>query len=144
MNDKSGTGNAALNGFDGSDADFEALFAEMRDLAVAPSARLMARVLADAEVEMPVKRVAPLVARPATAVVQQSGGLRGLFAALGGWGGVGGLVSATVAGVWIGFADIGTSLGVTSLMGASAVDVATTVELMPGADAFATVGAAGG
>lgn len=141
VNDGSKTGRDGLAAFDGSDAALDALFAEMRAAGPVPSEDLMARILGDAEAAMPGMRpamTAPGVAR------RPAGGLRGLFAALGGWGGVGGLVSATVAGVWIGFADLGTGIGISSLTAASGTNAATTVELLPGADAFATADATGG
>lgn len=72
-----------------------------------------------------------------------SGWLGRVFGVLGGWGGIGGLVSATVAGVWIGFGDIGGGLGVATILGAGGTETATTVELMPDAAVFAQTGTGG-
>ena len=80
------------------------------------------------------------VARPAERpdAVARGGFLGGLLAALGGWGGIGGLATAAVAGVWIGFSSSVADSTVAGLLGSG--DMVGTVELLPGADAFADVG----
>ena len=77
------------------DETLEALFAEARALRPAPSADLMSRLLADAERDRP----RPVATRPSA-----RGAWREWIAALGGWPAMGGLVAATVTGVWIGAA----------------------------------------
>ena len=111
----------------------EALFDEARASAPEPSHDLTARVLADALAAMPVARPAE---RPDA--VARCGFLGGLLAALGGWGGIGGLATAAVAGVWIGFSSSVADSTVAGLLGSG--DMVGTVELLPGADAFADVG----
>ena len=77
-----------------TDNDLDDLFAAARADVARPSAALMARVLADAAAEQPRK---PVPVRPRFR-------LAALIAALGGSGGIAGLASATVAGLWIGLA----------------------------------------
>lgn len=78
-----------------SDADLEALFEAGRGAAPIPSQALVARIMADAEAEA-LRRAQP----PAPA--------RGLVArildGLGGWPAMAGMATATLAGVWLGFA----------------------------------------
>jgi hypothetical protein len=70
------------------------LFAQARDVTLAPDEALVARVLADAartvQPVRPVRRPAPLLAQ--------------VRAMIGGWPAFGSLAAATVAGVWIGVA----------------------------------------
>ncbi len=68
------------------------LFAQARQLAPVPGAALTARVLADAARPVP-------VARPQPSVWAQLGAM------LGGWPALGGLATATIAGIWIGIAS---------------------------------------
>lgn len=76
------------------DDDFlDDIFAQARSVAPAPSDDLVARVLAGATVAAPQAFSAP----------RRSLGAR-LLDALGGWPTVGGLVTATCAGIWIGVA----------------------------------------
>jgi hypothetical protein len=109
-----------------------------------PSADLMARIVADALAEMPAPR--PL-SRPAPAAPPRRG-VRARIAAriaalTGGWGNLGGLVAATLVGVWIGFAAPGPlaalSAGVlgTAQTSAESVDL---VNLLPDFDDFLTEG----
>lgn len=132
-----------LQGFDGSEAAVDALLAEVARSGPVPSAALMSRILADAGQAMPRKPSAMPVPAVSASGSRAPGWLGRVVGALGGWGGIGGLVSATVAGVWIGFGDVGGGLGVTSLLGATGTETATTVELMPDADAFAQTGTGG-
>ena len=78
-----------------SDEDdiLEGLFAEARTEMMRPSDDLMARVMADAIDAMP--------NASAPAAPRHSGGF---LALIGGWPALAGLATATVAGVWIGFA----------------------------------------
>lgn len=68
------------------------LFAEARELAPKPSAALVARVLADAE--------SPRTATP----IRKRGLMERMFDMIGGWPAAGGLLAATIAGLWIGVA----------------------------------------
>ena len=67
-------------------------FEAARNAPAHPSDDLMARVAADAAREAP-RPAQPARVRP------------GIFETLGGWPALGGLVTATVAGVWIGVAN---------------------------------------
>ncbi|WP_072793703.1 hypothetical protein [Cognatishimia maritima] len=78
-----------------TDDALDALFAEAADFAPTPSDALMARVLADAEAFQ------PAAAEPMARRSQRS--WRVFLDVIGGWQGAGGLVAATLAGVWIGF-----------------------------------------
>ena len=64
------------------------LFAQARQLAPVPDAALTARVLADAARPVPVPRPP-----------------QSFWAQLGGWPALGGLATATIAGIWIGIAS---------------------------------------
>ena len=107
----------------GQQDDLDRLLAGARD-AVHPSAALMERVLADAAALQP--RPAPPRAAPPT---------RGWFAAVldvfGGFGAVAGMSGATVAGVFLGFAQ---PTGLTNLTLAlqGGTEVVDSMELLPG------------
>lgn len=110
-------------------SDLDALFALGRSGGAEPSVDLMARVMADADAVLlhhavPVARA--LKARPP--VWSQ------LVQALGGWGGIGGLLTASFAGLWLGLAGVGGDIG---LWSASAN--ATGVDLVPDAYAMLVV-----
>ena len=81
------------------DAGLEAFFAAARDVAPAPSSELMARIVADAEATLVARAPAPL------AVPRRRGRLRAVLAGLGGWPTLASMVTATLAGVWFGFAS---------------------------------------
>lgn len=89
----------------------EACFAAARDRAPALSGDLFARLLADAAAEQP--RLAPQASQAHTlplALPAAPGLWAGLVAAFRGLGGLrlaGGLASATVVGLWLGFAGAG-------------------------------------
>jgi hypothetical protein len=87
--------------------DDEALLAPYLDAArkvPAPSADFMTRVLADADAVHADRSAAG----PALAGARPGLGFwSGIRSALGGWPAVAGLAAATVAGVWIGFAQPG-------------------------------------
>ena len=76
------------------DALLGRMFAKARADEPGVSEALFARILADAAREQR-KASAGVAARP--------GLIRAAIAALGGWGSIGGLAAATLAGVWIGF-----------------------------------------
>ena len=87
----------------------DALFADIRSEAQTPADGFMARIMADAASAMP-KPEAPVAVAP-------SGGWGvGLWAALGGWTGTGGLAAAAVAGLWIGIAPPDIMSGVSTLI----------------------------
>ena len=101
------------------------LFAAGQRHAPVASDAFMERILHDAAQTQP--RPAPV--RP---VAGESVWAR-LGAALGGWQGLGGLATATVAGLWIGFAGLADPATLTGgLLGTDAV-----VELLPSTDFFA-------
>ncbi|HHL21152.1 MAG TPA: dihydroorotate dehydrogenase [Aliiroseovarius sp.] len=86
------------------DSELDLLFEAARDTSPLPSPDLLARVLAGAEALQPGP---PEPAAPAAAPGGRgaSAGLfAGLLAAVGGWAAVAGLATATLAGVWIGYA----------------------------------------
>ena len=108
------------------------LFAAARRAAPEPSPGFLARVIADAETVQ-----AERIAVPQRVSAPASGGLitalRGLF---GGWGALGGMVTATIAGVFIGFAGVDQLGQVTGgLFGAT--ESLGTVSLLPEGDIFA-------
>jgi hypothetical protein len=114
-----------------NDSGLESFFAAGRAEAPVPSDALVARVLADAEAEM--ARPAPVEApRP----VAQPGFLHAAIASIGGWAGLGGLATATAAGVWIGFAGFADSLDASGY-----ITPTLSVELMPGTESFMTASA---
>lgn len=98
-----GRGNGGRSG-DALDVFFDAARAAPEQ----PSDALMQRVMGDA------LAVQAATAAPARTVRGGRGGLvAGLWAALGGWPALGGLATATLAGVWIGFSP---TLGVSDAM----------------------------
>ena len=104
------------------DERLEEFFAEARALRPVPSEELMARLMADAERDWP---------RPAGPPAAAHGSWRDWITALGGWPAMGGLVAATVTGVWIGAAPpTGLSGLVPSLWG-EGVSVAVGVDEDP-------------
>lgn len=83
------------------DDEMDAIFAAARAHAPEPDADFLARVLDDAEA------VQNGFAAPHASARAHRGpapGLRGVFAALGGWPAVAGLGAAAVTGLWIGVA----------------------------------------
>lgn len=83
------------------DPFLETLFETARADDIQPSETLMSAIVADAAKHQP--RDEPLAA-PSAPARPKAGFWRDLAAAIGGWPSMAGLVSATVAGVWIGFA----------------------------------------
>ncbi len=87
-----------MSEMDQKPTELEALFAAARAPALPPD--LSARILADAAAEQP--RLPPCEPRRL-----RPHRLRQVFGLLGGWPGLGGLVAASAAGVWIGVAPPG-------------------------------------
>lgn len=107
-------------------SDLDDLFAAVRQQPVTVPDGLMARVLNDA-----------LAHQPATAALvnpkRAPGFWSGLFTAIGGAGGLAGLSTAAIAGVWFGFAQPAALTTVTdSFWGTEAVTVTETVDVLPG------------
>lgn len=92
-----------------SDTELDAVFAQAMENAPAPPAALLDNILAAAD-QVASGREAVAVAVPAA---PDQGFLTGLLNSVGGWPAIGGLVSATVAGVWIGYASPATVDGLT-------------------------------
>lgn len=82
-----------------SDMDLDSLFAEAKATTPALSDGLQARILADAQDIQSAARAPVAVQRS----IEPAGSR--LLRAIGGWGGLGGLTMATVAGLWIGFSN---------------------------------------
>ncbi len=113
-----------------SDEQIEALLAQMADDAPTPSVALMERIVADAQDVAQAREAQKTRDRQGA---RQSGdgrtrqagagrtGLAGwlanLLAPIGGWPAVAGLATATVAGVWIGYASGDGLTGLTGLSG---------------------------
>lgn len=120
------------------DADLEAFFVAARVQAPDPGPDLMSRVLADAHAEI-AARSAP--ARPAP---RRRGMVEALLAALGGWPAVAGMVTATLASVWFGFAapDQVNTLAGGLLWTDATTDAATGYtldDLLPGSTGFDSI-----
>lgn len=101
-----------------SDAQLDALLDQARQVTDGPSPDLMARILADAEAEMP---------KPATEIqMAPAVPQRGLFARIieqiGGLAGLSGLAMAGAAGLLIGNADLGFQDIATQAVGLEIVD----------------------
>lgn len=117
-----------------NDSDLDDIFAEARGAAVAPSYDLMARILADAEAHQPAM---PGLVRAAPPPPRQ-GLWATMMAAIGGGGALAGLSTATLAGLWIGFAQPTTLLDVTDRF--LPIETLESVELLPSFDAILTEG----
>ena len=113
-----------MKGFEMTDHDLDDLFDAARDAGPVPSDALTARVLADADAVMAARVVVPV--RPARLGLWAT--LAGIF---GGSGAVAGMLTATIAGFYIGFAQPMDGFAVSALAG-EAVDI----EMMPGLDAL--------
>ncbi|AMY70011.1 hypothetical protein [Frigidibacter mobilis] len=115
-----------------ANAALEMFFAAGRAAAAEPSAVFLARVLAEAEtVQSGLLAPAPQPPR--------RGLLAGVLAALGGWGGASGLVTATMAGVWLGFAGVQGSGRLTAFLASpdqALAEAPATLELIPDFDSF--------
>jgi len=80
-----------------TDAELDALFAAAVRDAPTPSGDLLQRIVADADMVSAARQAPPLRVR--------RGLVDRLMAALGGWPAVAGLATATVVGIWIGYAS---------------------------------------
>jgi len=83
------------------DAELEAFFTAARAETVDPSAALMARIVADAEAQAEAREALRQMPAPRA---PRRGLIAAVIGGLGGWPAVAGMVTATVAGVWFGFA----------------------------------------
>ncbi|WP_372840692.1 hypothetical protein [Phaeovulum sp.] len=119
-----------------TDEMLEALFDEARFEAFELPPGLLARVLADADAELAARTAPPPRATAARGISGFGAVLKELFGAIGGWPAVSGLASATVAGVWIGFAGVGgLALTTADLLGGD--ETLAVMNLLPGDDVFA-------
>lgn len=121
-----------------TDQELEALFRAAIETAPEPGPDLMARVFADAEAELAAASQ-PAVTAARTA---RPGLLASLLAALGGWPTLAGLATATVAGVWIGWAapDGLTNSGFAALLPGAEDAVSYSLEdLLPVGSEFAAL-----
>lgn len=84
-----------------TDLELKSFFDAAHSNAPQPSDDLMARILADAALHQPVPT------QPMTHTPVRPGLRERVLGVLGGWRAVAGLATATVAGVWIGFAAPG-------------------------------------
>ncbi len=110
--------------------DLDDLFAAARSEPLPAPVGLMARVISDAEAELLVGdalgRAQPRVGRQASGLFTY---LAGLF---GGTGALAGMVTATVAGFWLGFAQPAPM----SAMSAALTGTSAEIDMMPGIDAL--------
>lgn len=126
------------------DAGLEAFFTAARAETPVPSEGLMARIMADADAEIAAREAA--AARPARRA--RPGLIAALIGALGGWPAVAGMVTATVAGVWFGFAspdEVNALAG--GLLWSDATGGTTSYDLediLPGGTGFAAILEEGG
>lgn len=110
----------------------EAFFAASRKAAPQPSEALIARIVADAGAEFAARQTTFSRPSPRAGLGQM------LLGVLGGWRAVGGLATATMAGLWIGFAGADRLGDVASgYLGGAGVEVLGTVDLLPGEEVFA-------
>ncbi len=107
--------------------DLDDLFAAARSEALPVPAGLMARVISDAEAE---RWRGDLLNSPQPRVRHQASGLLARLAGLfGGAGALAGMLTATVAGFWLGFAQ-------PVPMSAVLTGVSAEIDMMPGIDAL--------
>ena len=116
------------------DHELEGFFRAARAAAPRPSDALMARILADAGAEM---RQASVQPAPGSPEVRGSGPSDWLARLWGGWRALGGLATATVAGLWIGYAGIADPNTLTGGLIGAETSTALTVDLMPETDVTA-------
>lgn len=116
------------------DTDLESLFATARAEAPLPSAALTARITADADAVQAGFKPVPVPVRARR--------WSGWIAAMGGTGVMAGLATATLAGLWLGFAQPAPVLTLTQTVSdAFAADAGLgAVELIPSLDAFGLEG----
>lgn len=124
------------------DAALDEIFAAARACGPEPSGALMARILEDAEAAQDARLA---TARP-TAVARPSRWTR-FVEGLGGWGALAGLVTATMAGVWIGFVSpdqLNTLSGGLLLPGADGAAIYALEDILPADDGLAAFYEEGG
>ena len=116
------------------ETDLESLFAAARAGRPSPSAGLTARIMVDADAVQAAFGTVPVPARPRR--------WSGWIAAMGGNGVLAGLATATLAGLWLGFAQPAPVLTLTqTLSDAFAADTGLgAVELIPALDTFGLEG----
>jgi hypothetical protein len=114
----------------------DGLFAQARgaDQALSPSSDLLARVMADAEAMLVVPVAAELPS-------ERRSIWAGFLEFIGGRRAFGGLVTAGLAGIWLGVSG---GAQVATYLGVSDVSVVESVDFMPVEDVFAMVGGIGG
>ena len=110
------------------DSDLDDLFGQARQPVAVPAA-LMARVLSDADALQPVTATRP------RQIGVLAGPWQGFWTAIGGFGGLAGLSTAAMAGLWIGFAQPTALVAVTDTFLPMDV-VAETYNILPGFDDF--------
>jgi len=116
-----------------TDSELEALFAAASAERPGVSPALLKRVMEDAMAEAEA-RAAPARA-PRRAV--RRGIVAGVIAAIGGWPAMGGLATAGVVGLWIGYSDPGALDAVTQAAQDGGYDMA---DLVPSLDIYLTEG----
>lgn len=123
------------------EAGLSGFFAAGLQHPVAASPELLARVLADGLSLQPEKVLGPVRKPDRKAWL---GGWRWQFASLGGWGAVTGLVSASIAGLWLGISPPGQMAPITdSVLGIASSSTGTEVdqiELLPNFETLLTEG----
>lgn len=144
-----------LDGVPGPDAALDALFNGMIDAGrrapAEPSGALLARVLSDAlavqDARSPAAagRAARLSVPPRPASrVSMPGFWQSILAGLGGWAAVGGLATATIAGLWVGFSPPAALAGIADgVLGTAFATISTEVDqvdLLPSFDSYLTEG----
>ncbi len=93
-----------------SKAELDGLLAEAAGTALVPGSDLQARIIADADAVAVANEIPP---KPAELPARRAP-LARLLAGIGGWPAMAGLATATVAGVWIGYASPDTLDGIAS------------------------------
>lgn len=120
----------------------EAFFAAGRSSAPELSDALMARILGDASVEQ-AHIQATRVARPATAAAPRPNPWRVLIEVLGGRKAVAGLLTAALAGLWLGFSPPAQLSGLTQTVAQSVLGSSASLDgldLLPTLDTVLTQG----
>lgn len=84
-----------------SDAELEQLFEEMAASNPVPTTDLVARIIADADGVMNDRATGVIAVQKPLGLRQR---LASFLSGIGGWPAVAGLATATVAGIWIGYA----------------------------------------
>lgn len=87
------------------DLALEAFFRAARSETVDPSDQLMSAILADADRLQSTENDVTAEVAPPTLPAPRRSPLQSILSAIGGWPSAAGMATATVAGVWIGFAQ---------------------------------------